>query len=134
MIVADTNLIAYLHLPGPKAALADAVLVKDPEWCVPPLWQSEFRNILFAYMRTEGMGIATAETHWNDAFSHLGPNQAEPDPSRVLEKSRSTKLSAYDAEYVTLAEQLGIPLVTSDKAILKAFPRLTLTPEAFLRS
>jgi hypothetical protein len=85
-------------------------------------------------MRTQAMDVATAETHWNDAFSHLGPSQAEPDPSRVLEKCHSTKLSAYDAEYVTLAEQLGLPLVTSDKEIVKAFPRLTLTPEAFLRS
>jgi hypothetical protein len=37
MIVADSNLIAYLHLPGPKAGVADAVLMKDSEWWVPPL-------------------------------------------------------------------------------------------------
>jgi predicted nucleic acid-binding protein len=133
VIVADTNLIAFLHLPGAKSAVADAVLLKDAEWCVPPLWRSEFRNILFAFVRTQGMDVALAETHWLDALTHLAPNQAEPDAALVLEKSRTTRLTAYDAEYVTLAEQLGIPLVTSDKDILKAFPKLALTPEAFLR-
>jgi predicted nucleic acid-binding protein len=133
VIVADTNLIAYLHLPGNKNALADAVLLRDPDWCVPPLWRSEFRNILFAYIRTQGMDPALAETHWHNALTHLAPGQTEPEAARVLEKSRTTRLTAYDAEYVALAEQLNLPLVTSDKDILKSFPRIALTPEEFVQ-
>lgn len=77
MIVADSNLIAYLHLPGPKAEVADA---------------------------------------------------------SVLAKARKSKLSGYDAEFVVLAEELGVPLVTSDAQILRAFPKLALSPEDFLMS
>jgi predicted nucleic acid-binding protein len=47
----------------------------------------------------------------------------------VVERSR---LSAYDAEFVALADGLGVPLVTEDKAIVRAFPALAMTMEAFL--
>ena len=132
MIVADSNLIAYLHLPGPKAEAADAVLLKDSEWWVPPLWKSEFRSILFAYMRTRGMDGSTAEAHWVQALDHLSFTQKEPDPASVLAKASQSNLSAYDAEFVVLAEELGVPLVTYDAQILRAFPKLALSPEDYL--
>ena len=37
-------------------------------------------------------------------------------------------LRAYDATYVALAEQLNIPLITVDRAILKMAPRLSRPP------
>lgn len=132
MIVADSNLIAYLHLPGPKAGVADAVLMKDSEWWVPPLWKSEFRSILFAYVRTQGMDLATAEAHWAEAMDHLGTTQREPDPASVLAKASDSGLSAYDAEFVVLAEELGVRLVTSDQQVLRAFPNVAISPEDFV--
>jgi predicted nucleic acid-binding protein len=133
MIVADSNLIAYLHLPGPKADVADAVLLKDSQWWVPPLWKSEFRSILFAYMRTRGMDIATADAHWAEALDHLGSTQREPNPASVLAKAFNSNLSAYDAEFVVLAEELVVQLVTSDQQVIKAFPKFAISPEDFVR-
>ena len=46
MIVVDSNIIAYWLLPGEKMAEAESVWQKDSNWIVPPLWKSEFRNIL----------------------------------------------------------------------------------------
>ena len=132
MIVADSNLIAYLHLPGPKADVADAVLLKDSHWWVPPLWRSEFRSILFAYMRTRRMDVATAEAHWVEALDHLGATQKEPNPASVLAKAVESNLSAYDAEFVVLAEELGVQRVDSDQKIISAFARFAINPEEFL--
>lgn len=132
MIVVDSNLIAYLHLPGPKESVAEAVLIKDSDWWVPPLWKSEFRSILFAYMRTQNMNLMTAEAHWAEALEHLGYSQMEPNPDRVLAKASSSKLSAYDAEFVVLAEEMGVRLVTSDRQIIEAFPKTAISPEDFL--
>ena len=134
MIVADSNLIAYLHLPGPKESVADAVLIKDGEWWVPPLWKSEFRNILFAYMREQGMDLRTAEAHWTEALEHLGTNQMEPNPANVLAKASDSRLSAYDAEFVVLAEELGVRLVTSDRQVIESFPATAISPEDFLNT
>ena len=52
----------------------------------------------------------------------------------VLEIASKSRLSAYDCEFVALASVLSVPLVTEDKAVLKAFPDRALTMEAFARS
>lgn len=51
MIVVDTNVLAYLYLPGEYTAAAEALLAHDPDWAAPVLWRSEFRNILAGYLR-----------------------------------------------------------------------------------
>ncbi|MEO9161161.1 MAG: hypothetical protein ABI349_01965 [Casimicrobiaceae bacterium] len=52
----------------------------------------------------------------------------------VLDVVAASALMAYDAEFVALAAALSVPLVTGDKAVLKAFPDRALTMEAFLKS
>ncbi|MGK7895136.1 MAG: VapC toxin family PIN domain ribonuclease, partial [Xenococcus sp. (in: cyanobacteria)] len=51
MIVADTNVIAYLFLQGERTEQAETLLLFDSEWIAPYLWRSEFRNILALYIR-----------------------------------------------------------------------------------
>jgi predicted nucleic acid-binding protein len=41
----------------------------------------------------------------------------------VLTLVRDSDCSAYDCEFVALAERLGTQLVTMDKKVLKAFPQ-----------
>ena len=50
----------------------------------------------------------------------------------VLDVVAGSLLTAYDAEFVALASALAVPLVTADKAVLKAFPDRALTMEAFV--
>ena len=52
----------------------------------------------------------------------------------VLSVANEGKLSSYDAEYVALARQLGVVLVTSDAEVIKNFPSLAMSPEAFLKT
>jgi predicted nucleic acid-binding protein len=55
MIVVDSNVLAYLYLPGDRTADAEALLERESEWAVPVLWRSEFRNILAGYTRRKAL-------------------------------------------------------------------------------
>jgi predicted nucleic acid-binding protein len=57
MIVVDSNVLAYLYLPGECTEAAEALLGNDPEWAAPILWRSEFRNILAGYLRRKSLSF-----------------------------------------------------------------------------
>jgi predicted nucleic acid-binding protein len=50
---------------------------------------------------------------------------------RLVEAS---SCSAYDCEYVALADTLDVPLVTYDRGVLRDFPSRASTPRTYLRS
>ena len=133
MIVADVNLVAYLLLGGPDVELAQQVLEKDPVWAAPTLWRSEFRSILANYMRLRGLGIADAWHAHELAESLLGANEYALSGERVLQLVASSPCSAYDCEYVALAEELHVDLVTSDRQLLRQFPEIARSPADFVR-
>ena len=53
-------MLAYLLLPGPKTDLAEALLDQQPQWAAPPLWRSEFRNVLTGYLRRDRLLLSQA--------------------------------------------------------------------------
>ena len=132
MIVVDTNVIHYCWVPGQNTEIAQAVRRQDPDWHAPILWRSEMRNVLTAYLRrglltlAQIIRILKAADHAMAEGEHI----VRDDP--VLDIVTHSALTAYDAEFVALAAALGVPLVTADKAVLKAFPEQALTMEAFL--
>lgn len=131
MIVADTNLIAYLLIPGDKSALAESVLKKDANWAAPLIWRSEFRNVLTLYMRHEDLSLPQAKQTMGKAEHLLQRNEFMVPSDDVLELTSKKPLSAYDAEFVVLAQRLNVKLITLDKPILKAFPRIAFHPDSF---
>ena len=52
---------------------------------------------------------------------------------KILELAAQSKCTAYDCEYVALAQDLGVPLVTTDKQILRAFPKTAVSMEKFVK-
>lgn len=133
MIVADVNLIAYLLLGSPDTELAQQVLERDPTWAAPVLWRSEFRNILAAYMRQRGLELHDAWQAHELAEGLLGPHEYALGGERVLQLVAASPCSAYDCEYVALAEELRVRLVTSDRQVLRHFPRVAMSPADFVR-
>ena len=121
----DTNVVAYLLLPGPQTAAAEALPEGHPTWAAPPLWRSEWRNVLCGYLRRGSLSleqvISLQEQAETLVIGHEEPLQSEA----VLQLAASSGCSAYDCEFVAVAQQLDAPLVTADRALLKAFPALT---------
>ena len=131
MIVIDTNIIGYLFLTGNQSALAETVLRKDGDWVAPPLWRSELRNVLTSYMRQQWLSLSEAMQIMEVATEFMSGNEFEVKNSRVLELANQSGCSAYDCEFVALADELDLMLVTADKKILGAFPQIALSPASF---
>jgi len=123
MIVVDSNVLAYLYLPGEYTAAAEALLEQDSDWAAPILWRSEFRNILAGCMRRKAITFEQANSLQREAESLLEGAEFELESVAVLELVRDSDCSAYDCEFIALAMKLGTKLVTMDKKLLRAFPK-----------
>ncbi len=132
MIVVDTNLIVYSLIESEHTALAEKVLEKDSEWSAPVLWRSELRNVLLLYMRRDELDLEGAVEKMNEAERILADSDYLVDSPRVLELALRSGCTAYDCEFVCLAEKLIVPLVTSDKKLLAAFPDIAVSMADFV--
>ena len=123
MIVVDSNVLAYLYLPGEYTAAAEALLEQDSDWAAPILWRSEFRNILAGYLRRKAITFEQANSLQREAESLLEGAEFEVESLAVLELVRDSDCSAYDCEFIALAMKLDTTLITMDKKLLRAFPK-----------
>ena len=134
VIVADTNLIAYLMIRSDQTPAAQGVLRKDSVWAAPLLWRSEFRNVLALYLRQGYLSLANALQYMEESEALLQGREYEVPSAPVLELSQESGCTAYDCEFVHLARELDVPLVTSGQRVLRAFPHLAVSREEFAHS
>ena len=131
MIVVDTNVLVYLLLPGEHTEQAERVLHRDPVWAAPLLWRSEFRNVLAVYMRQGRLSLDQALQFMDNAEILLQGREYTVSSVRVLSLVAGTRCSAYDGEFVALAQDLGLSLVTSDARLLAEFPATAIAMDVF---
>lgn len=122
MIVVDTNVLAYLVMPGDFNAVAEQLLQRDGTWLAPRLWRSELRNVLLGYLRRGTLGFDEVVRFQTRAEAQMDGFEHEVDSASVLTLCMSSRCTAYDCEFVALARQLSLPLVTMDRKVLAAFP------------
>ncbi len=134
MIVVDTNTIAYFYLNTENSAQAEAVYTRDPDWLAPMLWKSEFRNVLTLYLRRELLSLEEALSIADRTEAEMASREFAVLTSLVLELAAQSTCSAYDCEFVALAQQLDIPLVTADRRLRDAFPARAVSLEDFVQA
>lgn len=132
MIVADTNLLIYLYVQGQRTGESEAVLRRDTIWAAPLLWRSEFRNALIGLVRNDALILNDALSMIDEAERWLAGHEYSVISRHVLTLADQSGCSAYDCEFVALAQDLGVSLVTADRQILKAFPHVAVSPAAFI--
>lgn len=132
MIVADTNLVVALLMKHPGNAVAEAIYLRDSHWCAPPLMLSELRNVGLGYVRRRLLSMPDFLAVMAEA-RRLVPagRRHEVDDEVVLKLAIDSGCTAYDCEYVMVAELLDVPLVTWDRELLAAFPDRAVLPEGF---
>ena len=131
MIVVDTNVIAYLLIPGQHTEAARAALARDPEWAAPLLWRSELRNVLAVYLRKGELTLRQAVTLQETAEELLFGREHHVASQEVLSLAKASGRSAYDCELIVTARHLNVKLVTSDRPLLASFPADAVALTAF---
>jgi predicted nucleic acid-binding protein len=113
MLVADTNVLIELYMPGPNANAVQEWWTADFAWRVPSLWLFEFRHVQLKYLRAGLLDLP----------------QTVPIAHRdALQLAHRHGCSSYDADFVVLAQRLNCPLLTFDRKLLQLFPDVALKP------
>jgi predicted nucleic acid-binding protein len=134
MIVTDANVIAQLVLPSDNQSLIIHLYEKEKDWLAPILWRSEFRNVLKKYLRANIIDHSLAQHAMAKILETIGKNEFVIDSYKVIQLLTESTISAYDAEYVALAQETGCRLVTFDKKLISLFPDVAVHPDDFLSS
>lgn len=131
MIVVDTNVIASLWVPNDMDEWVYMVLKKDSDWMAPLLWRSEFRNVLSIYLRKNILELPVVLQAIEEAEQLMVANEFEVNSTQVMSLVSDSSCSAYDCEFVALADDLNVQLVTFDKKIIREFPSIAISPKEF---
>jgi len=133
VIVVDTNVICYRWIASPHGAAAEAALAKDPDWIAPVLWRSEFRNVLATAIRRKALTIEAAKEIARKAEASFEGCEFAVSSDTVLYFVATSGCTAYDCEFVALADVQQVPLVTVGRQILEAFPKVAVSLEKFVQ-
>ena len=132
MIVVDTNIISYLYISGDRSQQSEDLLSFDSNWVAPILWRSEFRNVLAQYLRKTLLDFNEILLIIQQAEQLLTDHEYEISSAHIMQLVNSSQCSAYDCEFIALAQYLDVPLITADNKILREFPEIAKTAESYL--
>jgi predicted nucleic acid-binding protein len=117
VIVADASaIIEALLNTAAGAAVRKHLSAPGQTIHVPHLTDVEVVQVLRRYARTEAMGAARTRQALED-YSDLRLTRYSHAPLLTRMWQLRQNASAYDAAYLALAEALGAPLVTCDRAL-----------------
>ena len=132
MIVVDANVIVYSLVEGAHTLQTHQLREKDPDWRVPSLWKYEVGNALTQMTRQKLIVSETAHRLMDQAEEIFGSGEMSLESKQVLENALKKNLTFYDAQYLTLAQLLDVPLITEDKELRKAGGKSSLSIHDFL--
>jgi predicted nucleic acid-binding protein len=125
MIVVDANILSAFALHGPDTDAARKARLRE-EWCAPLLWRAEFRSALLKHIRVKKITLEQATGYFKQIEILLRAREHPVLGVRALELAAKTQASAYDCEYVALAESFNQRLLTLDKPLTVHFPKTAI--------
>ncbi len=120
MIVVDTSVMVRLVVGGRDGAEAARLFRQDPEWAAAACLMSGMRHVLLGLVRRRSLTVDQAKAMCDDAALALGGRIVTVPSARVIDAALQCGLSAEQAEFVVVARELGVPLATGDRAVLRA--------------
>lgn len=133
MIVVDTNLLVYFYIQSEYSDLAEKAFLKDPRWISPLLWRSEFLNVLAACIKKHFVDFEVAVEIIGEAERLMAGHEYAISSLDILRLATISQCSSYNCEFVALALELKIPLVTMDERVLAEFRGTAIRLDDFVR-
>ena len=128
--VIDTNVVAYLLL-GTAAFVAEsrACFERVATPLAPAHWEAELANVVWMAVKAGVVPAADGPARLGLA-RRLGIESIATSTlsQGALLRAIESRVSVYDTLFVELAARSACPLVTFDKAVLKAFPDIACRP------
>jgi len=125
VLIVDTNVVAYLLIEGDYTAAARSLHRRDNDWRSEAFIMVEFVNVLAASIAARRMDLMLAQRFLADATSLLHGKLTSIPHDSVLSLAVQYRVTAYDARFLALAQQLDRRLVTEDAKLRAAAPALT---------
>jgi predicted nucleic acid-binding protein len=125
VLIVDTNVLAYLLIEGDHTAAARLLHRRDEDWRSEAFIMIEFTNVLTASIAARRMNLVLAQRFLADATSLLHGKLALIPHDSVLSLAVQYRVTAYDARFLALAQQLDCRLVTEDAKLRAAARKLT---------
>lgn len=123
--VVDCNVVVHLLLDGECSREARMLLQRDADWRSESFVMVELTNVLATWMRARDLALAGAASVLGQAQSVLDTGMHTIGHADALALAAQYRVTAYDARYLAVARELGVPLVTEDAKLRKAAPLLT---------
>jgi predicted nucleic acid-binding protein len=125
MLLVDTSVVAYLLIEGDYTEAAQELRTRDPDWRSEAFLLVEFTNVLVSSIARKRMTVSMAEDFLAKVFSLFDGKLGRIPHPTVLAIATRHRVSAYDARFLSLADQLGSRLITEDARLRAAAPALT---------
>ena len=125
MRIVDTNIVAHLLMEGGRSAAARQLHKLDFDWRSEAFLLVELTNVLASSITMKRMTVSQAGDLLANATDLFAGKLAKVSHGLVLRTALQYRISAYDARFLALAQQLDTRLVTEDAKLRAAAPKLT---------
>jgi predicted nucleic acid-binding protein len=126
MIVTDANVIIYWATDSPHASQVEQLRQYDPDWRTVPLWRYEFASAMVTMIRAKVMSESAALKALDLAAELMTPREHAVPQAEVLAAALRYDISAYDAQYIVLAELSNAKCVTADAPLARKTPKTSV--------
>lgn len=134
--VVDTNVVAYLLLGTPTFVDESRLCFERVDTPLAPAhWEAELANVIWMAVKAGVMPPVDGPARLGLARRLGIESVATATLSQgALLRAIESGISVYDTLFVELAARSSCPMITFDKAVLKAFPEIAVRPRDLLGS
>ena len=132
MIVIDANILIYALIECDNSRLIPQLQEKDADWRTTELCLHETLNVLATYQRRGVLTLEQCRELLRNASRFISVAKCEVNMEASLVAATKYGITGYDAQYVALAQNLAVPLITEDRKLRQAVPDVGISMQEFI--